>query len=82
MQDKKINLDEDLSKEDLEDMKNIFTQDNNEVLDIPSMPKRKAEYTYEDLKAVHDNPHQPTEDEIKNTFIEDDGKVDISKLKL
>jgi len=45
-------------------------------------PKRKAEYTYEELKAVHDNPHQPTAEEIKNTFIEDDEKVDISKLKL
>ena len=37
MQEKKINLEEDLSKEDLEDMKNIFTQDDNEILDIPSM---------------------------------------------
>ena len=37
MQDKEINLDEDLSKEDLEDMKNIFSQDENEILDIPSM---------------------------------------------
>ena len=45
-------------------------------------PIRKAEYTYEELKAVHDNPHQPTADEIKNTFITDDEKVDISKLKI
>ena len=37
MQDKKINLDEDLCKEDLEDMKNIFSQDENEILDIPLM---------------------------------------------
>lgn len=29
--------DEDLSKKDLDDMKNIFTQDDNEILDIPSM---------------------------------------------
>ena len=28
---------EDLDKQDLEDMKQIFTQDDNEVLDIPSM---------------------------------------------
>ena len=45
-------------------------------------PIRKAEYTYEELKSVHDNPHQPTAEEIKNTFIEDDEKVDISKLKI
>lgn len=37
MQDKEINLDEDLSKEDLEDMKNIFSQDENEILDITLM---------------------------------------------
>ena len=45
-------------------------------------PTRKAEYTYEELKAVHDNPHQTTADEIKDTFITDDEKVDISKLKI
>jgi len=45
-------------------------------------PIRKAEYTYEELKEVYDNPHQPTAEEIKNTFIEDDEKVDISKLKI
>ncbi len=45
-------------------------------------PIRKAEYTYEELKEVHNNPHQPTADEIKNTFITDDEKVDISKLKI
>ena len=44
-------------------------------------PIRKAEYTYEELKAVHDNPHQPTAEEIKNTFIEDDRDIDLSKLK-
>ena len=45
-------------------------------------PIRKAEYTYEELKAVHDNPHQPTDEEIEDTFITDDEKVDISKLKI
>ena len=45
-------------------------------------PIRKTEYTYEELKSVHDNPHQPTEEEIKDTFITDDEKVDISKLKI
>jgi len=33
---KKI-IDEELSKQDLEDMQHIFTQDDNETLDIPSM---------------------------------------------
>jgi len=46
------------------------------------VPPRKAEYTYEELKAVHDNPHQPTAEEMKNTFIEDDRKIDLSKLKI
>jgi len=45
-------------------------------------PIRKAEYTYEELKAVYDNPHQPTAEEIKNTFIEDDGEIDLTRLKL
>ena len=52
-----------------------------EALDADTTTK-KAEYTYEELKAVHDNPHQLTADEMKNTFIEDDEKVDISKLKI
>jgi len=52
-----------------------------EALDADA-PIRKAEYTYEELKAVHDNPHLPTAEEIKNTFIEDDEKIDISKLKI
>ena len=29
--------DTELSKQDLEDMKDIFTQDDNEILDVPSM---------------------------------------------
>jgi len=45
-------------------------------------PIRKAEYTYEELKEAWDNPTPMTEKEIKNTFIEDDEKVDISKLKI
>ena len=36
---KKI-TDDELSKQDLEDMKHIFTQDDNEILDIPSMINR------------------------------------------
>lgn len=43
---------------------------------------RKAEYTLEELKEVYENPHQLTAEEIKNTFIEDDEPIDISKLKL
>jgi hypothetical protein len=31
------NILEDLDKQDLEDMKQIFIQDDNEVLDVPSM---------------------------------------------
>ena len=45
-------------------------------------PIRKADYTYEELKAVHDNPYQPTAEEIKNTFIDDDREIDLSKLKI
>ena len=44
--------------------------------------RRQTDYTYEELKAVHDNPHQPTAEEIKNTFIEDDREIDLSKLKI
>ncbi|MBA1421595.1 MAG: hypothetical protein FAF03_12395 [Epsilonproteobacteria bacterium] len=29
--------DAELSKQDLEEMKNIFTQDDNEILDVPTM---------------------------------------------
>ena len=61
----------------------LFEEELGTIEGIPEKaPIRKAEYTYEELKEVHDNPHQPTEEEIKNTFIEDDEKVDISKLKI
>jgi len=45
-------------------------------------PIRKAEYTYEELKEAWDNPTPMTEEEIKNTFIDDDREIDLSRLKM
>lgn len=50
--------------------------------DQEKAPIRKAEYTFEELQEVYNNPTPMTEEEIKNTFIEDDEPIDISKLKI
>jgi len=39
-------------------------------------------YTFKELKEALDNPKPMTAEEIKNTFIEDDRPIDISKLKI
>jgi len=38
--------------------------------------------TLEELKEVYENPTPMTEEQIKNTFISDDEKIDLSELKL
>ena len=44
--------------------------------------KKELGYTFEELKEAWNNPKPMTEEEIKNTFIEDDEPIDISKLKI
>jgi len=45
--------------------------------------RRRIPYTFEDIKQVWENPKQLTEEEMKNTFIEDDDvEIDFSKLKV
>jgi len=43
---------------------------------------RREPYTFEDIKRAWNNPKPMTEEEIKNTFIEDDRPIDLSRLKL
>jgi hypothetical protein len=69
---------------------NEFTGLPKHILDMQKDPnvekiyniRREAEYTLEELKEVYENPHQLTEEEMKNTFIEDDEPIDLSKLKI
>ncbi len=39
-------------------------------------------YTLEELQEIYKNLPPMTEEEMKNTFIEDDEPIDLSKLKL
>jgi len=39
-------------------------------------------YTLEELKEAWNNPKPMTAEEIKNTFIEDDRPIDLSRLKI
>ena len=63
---------EDLDKQDLEDMKKIFTQDDNEVLDIPSMINKVHVENHKDLEDVlADQDRKENGEELPNFINED-----------